>query len=313
LPFYLLFGFILRPTLRKVIEGETVLITGCSTGIGYGAAILLNKKGFIVYAGVRNLKDAKPLVEESQFPDKMIPMILDITNNTQIEEAVKIITNSTGDLGLCCLFNNAGITHIDSDTSVEGMSMDSYRKTMEVNFFGTLAVTKAFLPLVKKAKGTIIMNTSIAGLLSSPFFTNYTCSKWAIEGLSDGLRREVKKFGVKVVVIEPAFVNSNIAPLLMNDFYNNGFFEKDTEYPEQKKFYIAFLNSAIKYGHSTDVTSTVVEEAILAKNPSPRYIMGGLAWTYYILSRFPDRIIDLLFSRMIKSIPNQIKPKIKKK
>eukprot|EP00494_Astrolonche_serrata_P026247 UN26508 len=179
--------------MRAVNKDDSILITGASRGIGRHAALAMNVLGFKVFVGIRKNKDGESLKGEALHPENMIPVILDVTNEDQIEAAVKTIDDIVGENGLTAVFNNAGVYSPYTNpkgNSCEHTTMDTYKWVMDVNHFGSIRITKAFLPLVKKhSNGRIIFNTSLAGLISHAFGSAYSNSKFATESFADALRR----------------------------------------------------------------------------------------------------------------------------
>src|SRR5205809_5130593 len=167
---------------------RNVLITGASTGIGRACAIALDRSGFRVFAGVRKAADGDALRSESP---RIEPVIIDVTDQATIDAAAKQIDELYG------LVNNAGITVAGP---VEYLPVDDVRRQFEVNVFGHLAVTQAFLPLIRKARGArIVFMSSVGGRVpSSPFLSPYNASKHALESFGDALRVELAPWDIRV-------------------------------------------------------------------------------------------------------------------
>ncbi len=178
----------------------TVLITGSSTGIGRAIALRLDRAGFQVFAGVRNRGDAEDL--EAAGSDRLEPVIIDVTDEGTIEATRERILHVTGGR-LDALVNNAGIVVA---APVETMDLDGLRRQLEVNVTGQVAVTQAFIPELRAAKGRIVLMASIGGRMSTPYLSPYHASKFALEGIGDALRLEMNKFGVGVSIVEPGAV-----------------------------------------------------------------------------------------------------------
>ena len=165
---------------------RTVLVTGASTGIGRATALQLDRAGFTVFAGVRRKVDAESLAGEAS--DRLVPLILDVTKPADIAKAAKAITTAVGADGLWGLVNNAGVA---AAAPLEFVPIDDFRWQLEVNLVGQLAVTKAFIPLLRVAKGRIINVTSIGGLIAGAMLGPYNASKFAFESLTHTLRHEL--------------------------------------------------------------------------------------------------------------------------
>src|SRR5438874_93678 len=179
---------------------RSVLVTGASTGCGRACALDLDRRGFRVLAGVRKDADGEALRAESS---RIEPVILDVTDQSSIDAAVKGIGDE-----LYGLVNNAGITVAGP---LEYLPVDEIRRQFEVNVFGHLAVTQAFLPAIRNAHGRIVFMSSVGGRVpSAPFLSPYNASKHAIESFGDALRVELAPSGIHVSLIEPGSVATPI-------------------------------------------------------------------------------------------------------
>jgi NAD(P)-dependent dehydrogenase (short-subunit alcohol dehydrogenase family) len=193
-----------------------VLISGASTGIGRAAAVALAERGFHVLAGVRAEKAGAALVEMASpgVRARLMPIQLDVTNAESIAAAVALAADKSGSNGLRVLINNAGIV---VPGPVEYLSLDDWRRQFEVNFFGAIGLTRAVLPLLRKAvtahgRGLprVVLISSIGGRVAQPFIAPYTSSKFALTALGDSLRLELRRQGIGVTVIEPGAVKTEI-------------------------------------------------------------------------------------------------------
>jgi len=183
---------------------KTILITGSSTGIGKACALHLDKLGFKVYAGVRKQADGDNLKKEAS--ENLTPIILDVTDAESIESTVSIIERETGG-EVYGLVNNAGI---GISGVLEVTPIEEIRKLMEVNMIGLMAVTQAFIPMLRKSKGRIINIGSSSSLLAFPGGSVYCASKFAVRAITDSLRLELKHFGISTVMVAPGAVESEI-------------------------------------------------------------------------------------------------------
>lgn len=268
-----------------------VLITGASSGIGKTTSLILAEKGFFVLAGVRKEKDAQNL---KSLNSNIIPVFIDITDQESIFGAVEKIIEITGDSGLYALINNAGIVVAGP---VEFLPIDRLRLQLETNVIGQVNVTQNFLPLIRKAKGRIINISSIAGFTAFPFKGAYAASKFALEALSDSLRRELSPWKIPVSVIEPGIIKTPIWEKSIN-------LVKDivTEMPPQaEKFYGSVYKNLIgrtvkrveRCGTSPEEVSKVILHALTSKKPKTRYLVGNDAsFLRYCLTKLPDNFVD---------------------
>lgn len=183
---------------------KTVLITGTSTGIGRTCALHLDRLGYNVYAAVRKEEDAKLLKNEAS--DRLMPIILDVADEASILKAAEIINAQIGGK-LDAVINNAGL---GLGGALEVTPLSEIHKVMNVNVVGLLAVTKTFLPMVRKSHGRIINIGSTAGYLASPGASVYSGSKFAVRAITDALRLELHPFGIKVILVSPGAIESAI-------------------------------------------------------------------------------------------------------
>ena len=185
---------------------QVVLITGCSSGIGYETALTLARNGFCTYAGVRNIKNSDAL-EKKIANEKLALNILqlDVNDKSSIENAVNQI--KTEEKRIDVLINNAGYGLVGF---FEELRLDEIRSQFETNFFGVLTVTKKIIPLMREQKrGTIVNISSGAGQVGFPGISAYVSTKFAIEGFSESLMYELFPFGIRVIIIEPGVIKTN--------------------------------------------------------------------------------------------------------
>jgi NAD(P)-dependent dehydrogenase (short-subunit alcohol dehydrogenase family) len=183
---------------------KAIVITGTSTGIGKACALHLDKMGFKIYAGVRKQVDGDNLKKEAS--ERLTPIILDVTSEESIAAVSGLIEKETGG-ELFGLINNAGIGR---GGALEVTPLAEVRKLMEVNVIGLMAVTQAFIPMLRKGKGRIINIGSTSSLLAFPGASAYSASKFAVRAISDSLRVELKPFGMSVILVAPGAVESEI-------------------------------------------------------------------------------------------------------
>jgi NAD(P)-dependent dehydrogenase (short-subunit alcohol dehydrogenase family) len=182
-----------------------VLVTGASTGIGRASALRLDQLGFQVFAGVRKDADGKALKQKAK--GDFTPILLDVTDDASIAAAAKTVSKAVGNRGLAGLVNNAGIV---VPGPLEFLPLGDLRSQIEVNVIGQVAVTQAFLPMLRKGRGRIVNIGSIGGRMATPFMGAYNASKFALEALTDSLRMELKPWEISVSIIEPGNIDTRI-------------------------------------------------------------------------------------------------------
>jgi NAD(P)-dependent dehydrogenase (short-subunit alcohol dehydrogenase family) len=189
-----------------------VLVTGASSGIGRATALRLAVSGYHVFAGVRRPADGRALCQGAG--REITPLLLDVTNGGQISDAADVVAGHVGGAGLDGLVNNAGIGVFGP---LEIIPVEQFRTLMEVNVTGQLAVTQAFLPLLRQARGRIIMIGSIGTRFTPPFVGALAASKSALASMDEALRQELAPWGIRVVLVEPATVRSEAVGKLERD------------------------------------------------------------------------------------------------
>lgn len=187
---------------------QSVLITGTSKGIGYETALAFARSGYQVHATMRNPEQCPTLPEiiaRETLPITITAMDVDCDNS--VRDAIRRIVAKHGPIDV--LVNNAGIERFGS---IEELSIEEFRASMETNYFGALRCIQAVVtPMRGRRKGTIINISSVAGTFCQPPATAYCASKWALEALSEGLACEMKTFGVRVALVEPGIIDTAMA------------------------------------------------------------------------------------------------------
>jgi NAD(P)-dependent dehydrogenase (short-subunit alcohol dehydrogenase family) len=274
---------------------KNVLVTGASTGIGRATATYLARRDYTVFAGVRKDADAKALTDELS---AIVPVMLDVTDQVQIAGAVETIGDAVGERGLHGLVNNAGVA---LGGPLEYLPVDVWRTQLEVNVIGQVAVTQAFLPLIRRATGRIVFIGSIGGRVASPMMGPYNASKFALEGISESLRHELAPSGIEVSLIEPGAVKS--------DIWDKGRSQADdmeqrfpAEALERYREHIAGVRALIEQQDRTGIpgerVARVIERALIDPKPRPRYLVGTDAKVGGALARvLPDRMKERVMRR----------------
>jgi NAD(P)-dependent dehydrogenase (short-subunit alcohol dehydrogenase family) len=252
---------------------NTVLITGASTGIGAACAIRLAAAGMHVYAGVR--EDAAGAALRAQNAALITPLHLDVTDAESIAAAVATLEAQLGDAGLNGLVNNAGIA---IGGPLEVLPMHEIRRQFDVNVFGALAVTQAFLPQLRRARGRIVNMGSIAGRIALPFLGPYCMSKSALRAMTHALRLEVDAWGIDVALVEPGAIatpiwkKSNAAADVMQATLQNDTLAHYSRHLEGIRRVIA---KAEEQAISADAVARAVEHALTAAHPKTEYLVGN--------------------------------------
>jgi NAD(P)-dependent dehydrogenase (short-subunit alcohol dehydrogenase family) len=189
-----------------------VVITGASSGIGRTCALSLDTLGFRVFAGVRKSSDGESLRRASSA--RLTSLFIDVTDEQSIAAAAEEVSREVGDAGLVGLVNNAGIA---IPGPLEYLPLVELRRQLEINLVEQLAVTQAFLPLLRRARGRLVNVSSLAGKLSTPFNGAYGAAKHGMEALSDTLRMELAPWGIHVSVVEPGAIATHMPKKLLRD------------------------------------------------------------------------------------------------
>ena len=262
--------------------------------MGRATALLLDEHGFTVFAAVRKKADADSLRAEAS--DRLVPLILDVTKPADITKAAKTITAAVGDTGLWGLVNNAGVA---AAAPLEFVPIDDFRWQLEVNLVGQLAVTKAFIPLLRLAKGRIINVTSIGGLVAGAMLGPYNASKFAFESLTHTLRQELSPWGIEAIAIEPGQIATPIwaTSSATADRMLGGNVEAEELYGSRIAGARRMAENAAKNGLPALEVAKVIERALTVAKPKTRYPVGTDAKLgAWLVARLPDRTRDRIFA-----------------
>jgi NAD(P)-dependent dehydrogenase (short-subunit alcohol dehydrogenase family) len=287
------------PRMNSQGSNPAIVVTGASTGIGAATALELDRRGYLVFAGVRS-EEAGARVK-SMSSGRITPLLLDVTNGEQIAAAAAKVRETTGSAGLGSLVNNAGIA---VSSPLEIIPLAEFRRQMEVNVVGQLAVIQAFIPSLRIGRGRIVNVTSINGSLATPFLGPYAASKFAFEAMSDALRIELRRWGIKVIVVAPGAIQTPI-------------WEKSSTIAEQMaagvseegaRLYEADLNAwrdvVREVARTADPVEKVVEKIVLAlTTPRPRaryYLKFSQRFLCRGFRVAPESIRDWLVRRAMK-------------
>ena len=267
---------------------RSVLVTGTSSGIGAVVARELARQGFGVFGTVRRAEDAAAVTAYGA-----TPVLMDVTDAASIAAARSQVERALGPGSLAGLVNNAGIAGAGP---LELIPLEEFRRVLEVNLIGVLAVTQAFLPLLKAARGRIVNVSSVSGRGALPFMGPYAASKFALEGMSDSLRRELLPFGVRVIVIEPGSVQSRIWDKVAA--MDLGRYRATAYGPVLERFRDAALRGA-KRAPPADIVARAVARALTARRPPVRMLVSEHPIIDRLLLRLPDRLLDWLIVRSV--------------
>jgi NAD(P)-dependent dehydrogenase (short-subunit alcohol dehydrogenase family) len=273
----------------------TVVVTGASTGIGAACALDCASRGMTVFAGVRDSRAGEALAAKGG--SRLIPITLDVTDEPSIARSVEVVQRVVGEAGLGGLVNNAGVV---IGSPLEVIPLSQLRKQLEVNVIGQIAVTQAFLPLLRRGRGRIVNMGSIAGRGTIPLLGPYSASKYALEALTDALRMELQPWGIQVSIIEPGAIATPI-------WEKSGKTAEELESlvgDEAKALYseaVIRIREAVAQSAqraiSPDVVVRAVHHALTAAHPKTRYLVGKDAkLRAWMVKWLPDRIQDTLLT-----------------
>jgi NAD(P)-dependent dehydrogenase (short-subunit alcohol dehydrogenase family) len=275
-------------------HGRNVLVTGASTGIGKTCALALAARGWRVFAGVRKERDAEAL--RNRAPQNLTPVFLDVTDSRAIKAAADSVREEVGMAGLGGLVNNAGIA---VGGPLEYVPVSEIRRQMEVNVVGQIAVTQAFLPLLRQARGRLVLMGSVSGRCSLPLFGPYCASKFALEALADALRLELRHQGVQVSIIEPGATKTPI----WDKSVSTNWVMMAAFPPGAEVLYGRMLERLDQIVHNTSKraipparVAEVVIHALTARRPKARYLVGDMARIQLAMEAMPIWLRDSILA-----------------
>ncbi|MEU2680208.1 SDR family oxidoreductase [Streptomyces sp. NPDC007107] len=273
---------------------KLIVVTGASTGMGASAARGLARQGFHVLAGVRRDRDADAIRSAG-----IEPVILDITEPAHVAALAARIADDARPLH--ALVNNAGI---QVNAPVEALPMAEWRQVFEVNLFGHIAVTQALLPALLRSGGRVINISSIGGRFAMATYGAYAGAKFALEAVSDSLRREVEPLGVHVVVVEPGGIRTEMATRgieTANRLAAGMTPEQDARYGGLIRANNRLMASGTASGLTADAAARVITKAVTARRPRTRYTAGRDAALIVRLGRvLSDRTLDRILAANLR-------------
>lgn len=277
-------------------HAPAVVVTGASSGIGLATALLLYQQGYRVFATIRKSDDAEAFRQGGS--GGIQPIVVDVTDDERIARATGEIAEQLDGQGLFGLVNNAGIAIVGP---LELLEVDQIRAQFEVNVFGCLAMTQAMLPLIRKGRGRIINIGSISGRLSVPFMGAYAATKFALEAVTDALRRELSTWDIPVSVISPGSVGTGMYPKSIDAaraFEQRLSDSQRNDYGRQIQQAYALADRHSADAIPPDQVAAFVLRALTARRPRTRYYVGRQARTIRFLLQFlPDRAVDWIIQR----------------
>ena len=284
-------------TSNRADRRELIVVTGASTGLGAATARELARKGFHVLAGIRRKADADALRT-----DGIEPHILDITVDSDVAAIADRVARDPLHRPLRALINNAGIA---INAPVETLPLAEWRRQFEVNLFGHIAMTQALLPALLISSGTVVNISSVGGKVVLPTYGAYAGSKFALEAVSDALRREVAELGIKVVVVEPGAVKTEMAErgiATAEGLMANMTAAQLARYDDLAATVTAQARSFIDTGVSAEHAAKVIARAATTSRPRTRYTIGRDAAILLRISRVvSDRVLDGIIRLNLRS------------
>lgn len=277
---------------------KSVVVTGVSTGIGWGITKILTRHGFRVFGSVRRVEDAERLC--SEFGANFVPLLFDVTDEAAVQAAALQVRDQLHGETLFGLVNNAGVAF---PAPLIYQATDDFRRQLEVNLVSVLIVTKAFVPLlgsdpsIKGQPGRIVNISSVGGRNGNPFMGAYAASKHGLEGFSESLRRELMLHGIDVIIVGPGAVATPIWDKAEQADFSQ--FE-NTEYYEAGMRLMKYMVKGGKTGFAPEKVGEVVYHALTTAQPRVRYAVIQVNSLRRFLQLFmPRRMMDRVLARYL--------------
>jgi NAD(P)-dependent dehydrogenase (short-subunit alcohol dehydrogenase family) len=278
---------------------KSVLITGASTGIGRATALHLDARGWRVFAGARREEDAAAL--RAAGSERLAPLMLDVTDAGQVAAAAERIGGEVGEAGLDALVNNAGIGVMGP---LETLPLDDFRRQIEVNLTGQVAVTQSMLPLIRRATGRVVFVSSAGGRMALPFGGPYHAAKFGLEAVADSLRQELRPWRIEVVVIEPGSIDTPIWERSVRAYEamaERAPTAQEELYGERLAGLRRGAERTAARGIPPDKVARAIERELAARRPRTRRRVGLDAKGQVFLRRLlPDRALDRLIAAFLR-------------
>ena len=273
---------------------KSILITGCSTGIGAALVLEYLKQGFIVFGSIRD-KKMEPLLKK-KYGNNFIPLVFDVTNYSQISKAYKKVKLKLRGANLGILINNAGIAQLGPVEHISSEEFDLHLRTMVLGAFNCVQI---FLPLLgtqnRLTPGKIINISSGGGSIGQPFMASYCSSKHALEGFSESLRRELLIYGIKVIIIAPRAFKTAIWEKSNVDKRASDF--RKTVYSQAFSKFTGFIKDASKEGQDVKVLARKIYKISTLTKPKVKYSMGPSGLQFFLIRTLPKKLIDKILGK----------------
>jgi NAD(P)-dependent dehydrogenase (short-subunit alcohol dehydrogenase family) len=274
-----------------------ILVTGASSGIGQSACEVLLRHGYSILAGVRTQEDAERL--RVSFGGNIYPVLMDVTDPEGMAGAVRKAEMIIGEDALVAIINNAGVA---VSGAVLYIPIEEWRQQLEINVIGVIRTTQLFFPLLSKPKGEgdthprrIINVGSVSGLFGSPFLGPYVASKYALEGLSDSLRRELYMYDIQVVILEPGNIQT---PIWEKAKQKPTYFGQ--EYASIMEFKDRIIDNNIKMASPLKLVDDVILKAVRNKKVNVRYLIRAEKWKFSLIRNLPVKWVDALIRKKLQ-------------
>jgi NAD(P)-dependent dehydrogenase (short-subunit alcohol dehydrogenase family) len=256
----------------SLVVVKSVVVTGAATGIGRATALRLDAAGWRVFAGVRQEADAEALGEAGS--ERLVPVMLDVTDPGQIAAAAEQIAAASDGAGLDGLVNNAAAM---VPSPLETLPIEDFRRQVEINLTGQVAVTQALLPQIRMARGRIVFISSIGGRIAFPLTGAYHAAKFGLEAVGDVFRQELAPWGISVSLVEPGSIDTSIwgrGEREVKAVGGRAHSDQEVLYGKAIAGYLKTIKRLAKRGISPEKVAEVIEHALSASRPRTRYLVG---------------------------------------
>jgi len=276
-----------------------LLITGVSSGIGFGCARHFTQKGYHVFGSVRKQADADRCQQE--LGERFTPLIFDVRDTEAMHKAAESVLKALNGQNLTALINNAGIA---ISGPLQYVKEENVQAQFDINVVGLIKATQTFLPLLggrvdnTSPPGRLINISSVASQITTPMQITYCASKYAVESITDGWRRELALYGIKVISIRPGPIESDIWQKAREDDLDL----TGTRYEQIWKYKDRRIESAEAEAIPVKYVAKAVEKAITKKRPRLRYLVYSKPLLYTLVKLLPDRIVDRIFASQLKKM-----------